>query len=157
MTAEQTVQIITTMFEAAEKGYYSAFVNNIHPPRYNDGDKITPVWPHTVWKYCRDKGIPSWSAEMLLDFVEARNGATFENVTWHADPEQDTRRLSFDFQTPTAGQDLTIMIPRAWSDRILKSVTADGETMDLSTETVKGIEYGMFTTKAAEAQVVACY
>ena len=159
MTAEQTVQIITLMFEAAEKGYYSAFVTNIHPPRYNGGgkDKITPVWPHAVWKYCRDKGIPSWSAEMLLDFVEARNGATFENVTWHADPEQDTRRLSFDFQTPTAGQDLTIMIPRAWSDRILKSVTADGETMDLSTETVKGIEYGMFTTKAAEAQVVACY
>ena len=160
MTAEQTVGIITDMLEAGRNGFYSAFVNNIHQCRYNGSygkDRITPVWPHAVWAYCRDEGIPSWSAEMLLDFVEARNAARFENITWRMDPKSDRRELTFDFHTPAEGQDLTIMIPRRWLGQVLASVTADDKTMVLTNEAVKGIEYGMFTTKATQAHVVARY
>jgi hypothetical protein len=148
------------MFEAAKAGYYSALATLVHPCRYNGSggrDKVTPVWPHKVWAYCRDKGIPSWSAEMLLDFVEARNGARFEKITWAAEPKRDTRSLTFDFRTPAGGQDLTIMIPRCWLGRILTSVAADDEAVDFRTETIKGIEYGMFTTTAPHARVTADY
>lgn len=157
MTADETVRIITRMFEAARNGYYSAFVNNIHQVRYNGGsgkDKITPEWTHAVWKYCRDEGIPLWSAEMLLDFVEARNRARFENLAWRIDPDRSSRRLTFDFRTPEGGQLLTIMVPSAFSGRALESIAVDGSSVDFTTEQIKGIEYAMFTTTAAEAGVV---
>ena len=160
MTAQQTVEIITDMLKAGRNGFYSAFVNNIHQCRYNGSygkDRITPVWPHAVWAYCRDEGIPSWSAEMLLDFVEARNASRFENITWRTDSKPDRCELTFDFHTPVEGQDLTIMIPTRWSGQVLGSVTADGKTMAPTNQTVKGIEYGMFTTKATRTHVVARY
>jgi hypothetical protein len=160
MTAQQTAQIITRMFEAAEQGFYSAFVANIHPCRfagYGGKDKITPVWPHAVWAYCRDKGIPSWSAEMLLDFLKARNQARFENIVWLADQRGLESQLRFDFSAPGEGQQLTIMVPTAWSGQTLQSAQADGTRVDLKIETIKGIEYGMFTLTAAKARIIARY
>ena len=157
---DRAAQIVIKMLEAARQGYYSAFAAGIHPCRftgYGGRDKITPVWPHTVWKYCRDQGIPLWSAEMLLDFVEARNRVAFENITWRTSAEQNGQQLTFDFRTPVAGQDLTIMVPRVWSGRMLKSITADGGMVNFTPELVKGIEYGMFTTTAADARVVVTY
>jgi hypothetical protein len=165
MTAEQTVKIITEMIQAAQSGYYSAFVNNIHQCRYNGNfnavpsgiDQITPVWPGKVWAYCRDNKIPSWSAEMLLDFVEARNAARFEKITWRTDSKRNTSELSFNFHNPTEDRDLTVMLPRQWTGRTLKSVAADGKTLDVTVETIKGIQYVMFSSKAAKAHIVAHY
>jgi len=160
MTPDEAAALIRQMFEAARQGNYSAFVTNIHPCRFNGyggKDKITPEWPHAVWEYCRDEGIPLWSAEMLLDFVEARNRARFENLAWRIDPEKNSGQLTFDFRTPAAGQRLTIMVPSAWSGRVLESVAVDGGPVDFTTEPVKGIEYAMFTTTAAEASVVVDY
>ncbi|OHB80362.1 MAG: hypothetical protein A2V98_04730 [Planctomycetes bacterium RBG_16_64_12] len=160
ITAEQTVEIITNMFQAARNGFYSAFVNNIHPPRYNAiyaKDPITPVWPHTVWAYCRDQGIPLWSGEMLLDFLEARNRTRLENIAWQTDSEPGAHRLSFDFQAPSAREDLTILIPSGWSGRRLGVLTVDGKAVEVATEVIKGIEYARFTPTAARAQVVADY
>ena len=157
LTVEQTVDIMKGMFEAAENGYYSAFVNNIHPPRYNDGDTITPKWPAEIWKYCQEKGIPSWSGAMLLDFVEARAGARFDNLVWRVDANQVKSELKFDFHAPVAGQDLTVMLPVAWSGRRLGSVLADGKPVDVKTERIKGIEYAMFTTIRSRANIVANY
>lgn len=160
MTPDQAAQIVIRMIQAANEGHYSAFAAGIHPCRftgYGGRDKITPVWPHTVWKYCRDQGIPLWSAEMLLDFVDARSRVAFENIAWRTSAKQKGCQLTFDFRTPVAGQDLTIMVPRVWSGRTLRSITAGDGTVEFTPELVKGIEYGMFTTTAAEARVVAKY
>ncbi|HJN08460.1 MAG TPA: hypothetical protein QF564_07190 [Pirellulaceae bacterium] len=161
MTSEQTVKIITEMIQAAQSGYYSAFVNNIHQCRYNGRpfgkDRITAVWPDQVWAYCRDNKIPSWSAEMLLDFVEARSAARFEKITWRTDSKRNRSELSFNFHNPAEDQNLTVMIPSQWLGRTLKSLSADGETLDVTLETVKGIQYGMFASKAVKAHVVAHY
>ena len=157
---EQAAQIVIQMLEAAEQGYYSAFAAGIHPCRftgYGGKDKITPVWPHAIWTYCRDRQIPLWSAEMLLDFVEARDRVRFENITWQIGTKPESCQLAFDFHTPTAGQELSIMVPSVWSGRVLKSITAGGQTADFTTETVKGIQYGILTTTAAEAHVAAAY
>ncbi|MBN2295173.1 MAG: hypothetical protein JXM70_22275 [Pirellulales bacterium] len=161
LTVEQTVSIIKTMFEDAEKyGYYSAFVNNIHQIRYNGLpgiDEITEKWPSIIWQYCRDKDIPSWSAEMLLDFVEARNSVRFEKLSWKTDPARHTAELSFDFMAPLARQDLTVMLPVDWSGRKLKSLLVNGKPTEFQTEQIKGIEYGMFTIRKTKINIVATY
>jgi hypothetical protein len=157
LTVDQTVGVMKKMFEAAEAGYYSAMVNNIHPPRYNGSDKITPEWPTVIWKYCQEKGIPSWSGAMLLDFVEARNATRFENLVWRVAPDGHESELAFTFRAPLPGQDLTVMIPAQWSGRTLAAVTADGKPVDVKTDRIKGLAYGMFTTGAAQCEVVARY
>ena len=150
-----------TMFEAAQDGYFSAFVNNIHPPRYNGGpgrkDQITPVWPHEVWKYCRAQGIPSWSGEMLLDFAEARHAAHFEHLAWHTDASSGEGRMSLQFLAPQPGQDLTIMIPAQWSGRVLQSISVDGRPEELKMERIKGVDYAMFTIRQSRASIEAGY
>ncbi len=158
MTVQQTVDIITGMFEAAEEnGFYSAFVNNIHQVRYNGADSLTPVWPSLIWKYCQENGIPSWSGEMLLDFVEARNASRFENLKWGIDQESGEGRLSFDFTTPLGGEDLTIMLPVLSGGRTLREVFADGTLLEPAFELIKGIEYAMFTTQETKVRILAVY
>ena len=156
MTAKEVVAVMKRMFEAGRKGYYSAFINNIHPVRYNNGNDITSAWAKVIWAYCRDEGIPSWTGEMLLDFVEARNCARFQNLTWEAAPRRAGRQLKFDFQG-TEGQDLTVMVPASCGGHELTALAMDGKTVSLTIETIKGIRYAMFTPKTARAQVVADY
>lgn len=158
MTLEQTVGIITTMFEAAEEqGFYSAFVNNIHQVRYNNGDYLTPYWPSLVWQYCQENGIPSWSGEMLLDFVTARDASQFENIDWAIDAETNAGELNFDFTTPVGGQDLTVMLPQQCGGRNLVQLFAGGELVTPTFEEIKGITYAMFTTQETLLHVLALY
>jgi hypothetical protein len=151
MTALQAVTIIKTMFEAAEsKGYYSAFVNNIHPVRYYGGD-ITKAWSLAIWQYCHDEGIPMWSAEMLLDFNLARNESQFENVV------HSPGLVEFDYVAGAAGFDLTLMLPIDWSEERLHEILVDGVAAEFVIEEIKGVEYAMFTTPVGEAHIAASY
>jgi len=150
-TADQTAQVIKDMLTAARNGYYSAFVNNIHHVRYNGGDSITRNWANQIWAYCRDNGIPMWSAEKLLDFLDARNGARFDNLAWNGST------LSFDFKAPSAGQSLTIMLPMQGGTGQLTSVTLGGSPATYTTQTIKGRGYGMVTTTSGSTRVVASY
>ena len=46
------------MIAASEAGNYSAFVNNIHPIRYNGVDPITHTWANGLWAYAQANNIP---------------------------------------------------------------------------------------------------
>ena len=151
MTGEQAVNIMTTMFETAEReGYYSAFVNNIHPVRYYGGD-ITHEWANAIWQYCQERGIPMWSAEKLLDFNLARNESQFANLVYAPGS------LEFDYIAGAAGFDLTLMLPLDWSGDRLTSISMDGSPIEWFVEEIKGIEYAMFTTPVAGAHIAAVY
>jgi hypothetical protein len=151
MSGPQAVNIMTTMFETAEReGYYSAFVNNIHPVRYY-GTDITHEWANAIWQYCQDRGIPMWSAEKLLDFTLARNESQFANIV-HA-----SSSLEFDYVAGAAGFDLTLMLPIDWSGDRLHTVLVDGSPTEWLIEEIKGIEYAMFTTPLAQARIAAKY
>jgi hypothetical protein len=151
LTAAQAVNIMTTMFETAEReGYYSAFVNNIHPVRYYGGD-ITSQWAHAIWKYCQDRNIPMWSAEKLLDFTLARSASQFENIV------HSPGTLAFDFIAGAAGLDLTLMLPIDWGGEKLSTLYLDGSPIEWIVDEIKGIDYAMFTTAVGSAHVTATY
>jgi hypothetical protein len=151
MSAQQAVEIMTTMFEAAEsKGYYSAFVNNIHPVRYYGAD-ITRTWSQAIWQYCQDEGIPMWSAEMLLDFNLARNASRFENVV------HSSGLMEFDYVAGAVGFDLTLMIPVEWSEQRLSEILVNGVATAFVVEEIKGFAYAMLTTPVGDAHIAASY
>ncbi len=150
-SAQATFNIMKSMIESADSGYYSAFVANIHAVRYNGVDAITHAWANMLWAYARDHDIPMWSAEHLADFVEARDASQFRNVAWNG------TNLTFDFSTTKAGQELTIMVPAEQGSSQLLSVTVGGTPATFTEKTVAGRKYAMVTTTAASAQVVAAY
>jgi hypothetical protein len=145
--ASDVVQIVKSMLLDAENGFYSAFVNNIHHGRYVADDPITQIWAHSLWDHAAAQGIPMWSAEKFLDFVEARNAGCFDNLSWTG------TRLTFDFTTPMAGQDLTLMLP---AENLL-SIELDGTPVAFTSDVLKGRSYALFTTQASSTQVVAKY
>lgn len=152
LSATQTTSIIKGMFAAAEEqGYYSAFVNNIHPVRYYGADSITRTWANAVWQYCEQNDIPMWSAEMLLDYTRARSTSRFSNVVF------DDEELHFDFNLGNGGSDLTIMLPADWKRDDLLSVAINGIAVDWTLENIKGLNYAMFTPFVSEGQIVATY
>jgi hypothetical protein len=151
MTGPQAVNIMTTMFETAgREGYYSAFVNNIHPVRYY-GPDVTHEWANAIWQYCQERGIPMWSAEKLLDFTLARSESQFENLAYAPG------HLEFDFVAGAAGFDLTLMLPIDWAGDQLREILVDGSPIAWIAEEIKGIDYAMFTTTAAAAHIAASY
>ena len=48
-TALAVYQIVEDMLRAADRGYYSAFVTNIHPVRFVRWDPITGDWARAMW------------------------------------------------------------------------------------------------------------
>ena len=149
LTAGQTTTIVESMLSRAESlGFYSAFVNNIHPVRYDGGDDITNTWINNVWAYCQQHNIPMWSAEMLLNFTRARDSSQFLNIDY------TNGRLDFDFAFAGVPRtDLTIMIPATWKTDELASLEINGAPITWVLQTIKGIEYAMFTPQIMNGHV----
>lgn len=150
LTAGQTTTIVESMLSRAESlGFYSAFVNNIHPVRYY-GNDITYTWINNVWAYCHQHDIPMWSAEMLLNFTRARDNSKFLNVAYA------NGQLGFDFDFAGADRtDLTVMIPANWQADELSLITINGVPISWVLETIKGIDYVMFTPQLTSGHIVA--
>ena len=151
-TAAQITTIIQDLIVASENGNYSAFVANIHHVRYdNTPSDPTQVWAKQIWAYAQNNDIPLWSAEMLLDFVKARDASRFDNLTFGSGV------LAFDFVPGAARQDLTVMIPANYQGNNLLSVSLNASNQTYSTVTVKGLDYAQFTSPSAGGHVTATY
>jgi hypothetical protein len=150
-TAAQTFQVMQQMITAAQSGYYSALVDNIHPVRYDGADSTTSVWANQLWAYARDHHIPMMAADKLLNFTTARDASGFDNVGW------DGSTLNFDFTTTQPGQDLTLMVPASQNGNNLESLSVDGSPTTFTTQTVAGQDYALFTTRAGAAHLAASY
>jgi hypothetical protein len=160
-TVPDVINAIKAQIAAAETGYYSAFVMHTHPARFIwwDGPELNPPahrpperdfthdWATVIWAHASEQGIPVLSAEAFLNFVEARNNARFQSVSW------DGATLAFDFQTPHAGQELTIMLP---ADSLI-SIQVGDNFVDFTTEMLMGRNYALFSSTAGSAHVVASY
>ena len=160
-TVPDVVNAIKAQIAAAETGYYSAFVMHTHPARFIwwDGPEPNPPaprppekdfthdWATVIWAHAKEQRIPVLSAEGFLNFVEARNNARFDSVSW------DGATLAFDFQTPNAGQELTIMLP---ADSLI-SIQVGDDFVDFTTEILMGRNYALFSSTAVSAHVVASY
>lgn len=148
-------EVITMLDEAVTRGFYSAFVTNIHPVRYNNPSDITSAWANALWAYCQTNSIPQWSGEMLLDFMMAREASTLDGFSWVVGSPNST--LTFDFTTPTAEPDLTVMIPAEAAGATLIGLERDSVPVPLAIETIKGRDYAMLSLPGTTHQVIATY
>ncbi len=86
--------------------------------------------------YAKQKNIPVWTVAKLLDFIKTKDDAFLSNIKF------ESSRLSFLLQSNLAFESkLTIMLPAAFNNKQLRSVSLDNEHVDFFKRQVKGKEY----------------
>ena len=138
-----TNSINTLLDNAINKGYYGAFVMNMHT------DTAIHVGSDQIIASAKARNIPIISARQMLTWLDSRNGTKFSNIAW----DNVAKKLSFDLTT--TAHNLQAMVPFNSADGTLLQVTGGGTPVTVTTQTVKGIAYGFFP--ASSQSYVATY
>ena len=125
------------------KGYYGAFVMNMHT------DTAIHVGSDQIIAAATARNIPVISAKQMLTWLDGRNRTKFSNMAW----DNVAKKLSFDLSnTP---HNLQAMVPFNSADGTLQQVTENGSPIPFTPQTIKGIAYGFFA--AGSNSYVAIY
>jgi len=90
--------------------------------------------------YANRRNVPVWTAEHALDFIKARESASFRDILW------SDHKLNFTFEVPIGGQDLTLMLPHTHHRLTISRVEADGVRQTCRRMTIKGRSYSLVKT-----------
>ena len=156
LTSAQAIALFDKMFNQSRDGFYSAFCANFHPITWGDEEYVElegMLWPARDRKLAgqgmldlaQKYGIPIWSGKQFLDFTDARDNATFNNVSYNAG------QLTFDLVLPVEVANLTVMIPYRHEGRLLENINSNSTNQPFITDTVKGIEYALFRVNSQGA------
>jgi hypothetical protein len=107
-----------------------SFINvNFHTDRWQPWSRKPGM---EMLDYANRRSVPLWNAANTIDFLTARDAASFVNLSWM---EGD---LSFDLYTPNPNQSLTFMLPQTFAKQVLFRVTINGAAQSWLERTIKG-------------------
>ncbi len=119
------------------EGYYGVFTTNMH------FDNTNHAGSNAVVASAQSRGVPVVSAKQMLDWLDGRNGSSFQNLVWNGNV------LSFDVAVAAGAHNLRGMLPTLAAVGQLTGITEDGIPIAYTTETIKGIEYAIFPANTA--------
>ncbi len=128
----------------APQGYYGAFNANMHtdrPQNLNNNDFVKGIV-----QYAKQHGVPVVTSQQMLHWLDARNGSSFEDLSWNADSDE----LSFTVAADPAARGLQAMVPARSDTGALTGLTRDGAQVNISRKTIKGVEYAFFPASAGD-------
>jgi fibronectin type 3 domain-containing protein len=125
------------------EGYYGFFVANIHT------DQAASTESDAVVSSALARSVPVISAKQLLDWVDGRNASQFRSFSWSGNI------LGFSVATASGATGLQVMLPAQSAVGSLTSVTRGGNPVVFTRQTIKGIEYALFS--AADGAYSATY
>ncbi|TKK65140.1 hypothetical protein FC093_20970 [Ilyomonas limi] len=103
--------------------------------------------------YANSKNIPVWTEIKFLDFMRAKDEASFKDITWN------NNQLSFSIQSAlrhTSG--ITCMIPFVSKGKKISSITSNGANQKYAVRWIKGYQYVLVTVSPGAAyNIVATY
>lgn len=114
------------------EGYYGVFCANMHTD-YTDHPGANAIIAEAI-----SRNVPVVSAKQMLTWLDGRNNSSFGNIAWSGN------QLSFQISAPTGAHNLRAMVPFNADTNQVTAITADGDTLSFTTETIKGIEYAFF-------------
>ena len=92
--------------------------------------------------YANSKGVPVWTEQKLLDFLNVRGEAGFTDIHWINDI------LSFKIKSSLKySNELACMIPYRYNGKRINKMTVNGEEQAYTIRSIKGFEYVMLTIK----------
>ncbi|WP_139416724.1 N,N-dimethylformamidase beta subunit family domain-containing protein [Agromyces laixinhei] len=116
---------------AIEKGYYGAYVANLHTDR-------TGGEHDAVIAAAQARSIPVITAEQLLEWTDGRNASSFKNIA------RNGGELTFTLTPGSGSAGLQAMLPTEGATGTLRSVSRGGTEVSFQTKVVKGVDYAVF-------------
>ncbi len=92
--------------------------------------------------YSRSHGIPVWTELQFLEFLKAKEEATFSNLNWSG------TRLTFTIQSTVIHQNgITCLIPYTYNGKNVSEIISNGKSESYAVKAIKGIDYAWVTIK----------
>ncbi|MEJ0083002.1 MAG: hypothetical protein WDM78_19090 [Puia sp.] len=140
-----TNSINTLLDNAINKGYYGAFVMNMHT------DTAMHIGSDQIIAAAMTRQIPVITSKQMLTWLDNRNGTVFSHVAW----DNVTKTLSF--TVTTNAHNLQVMVPVHSIDGELIQVIENGTPVTFTIQTIKGISYGFFPASTHNYNYIAVY
>jgi hypothetical protein len=121
------------------QGYYGVFTANMHTDLNNTNGQI---WSGQMVSAAQAAGIPVVSAAQMLEWLDGRNDSSFATGTW-----QDST-LQFDITVGTGARNIQAMLPANAGSAGLGTIDREGQPVNFTLKTIKGVEYAMFPATA---------
>ncbi len=100
--------------------------------------------------YANENGIPVWTAENLLNFIETRDNASFSDIKWEKD------KLIFKIHSELKHpNNLTCMIPFRFEGKKIAAIQMHNKSQPFSVWKVKGTDYALFSVKPGSDYEIA--
>jgi Concanavalin A-like lectin/glucanases superfamily/Bacterial Ig-like domain/Bacterial Ig domain len=118
------------------QGYYGVVTANMHTdfsPHEGSDAIVASALAHDV---------PVVTAKQMLDWVDGRNASSFRNVAWNGNT------LGFTIDVGAGATGLQAMLPRQAGGKTLTALSRGGNAVTFTNQTIKGIEYAVFTAPA---------
>jgi hypothetical protein len=124
-------------------GYYGVFTANMHT------DSSSHPGADAIVAEAKFRGVPVVSAAQMLDWLDGRNGSSFQTVSY------SNQRLRFTVAAAGGSRGLQGMVPAATAAGPLSGLSRDGVGVVGSPQRVKGMDYVRFP--AAGGNYIATY
>jgi hypothetical protein len=132
-----------------QEGYFKAFqglmdrslndgvYSSISVRAHNNEYFFSKVPLMKMLDYAHSHHVSVWTEETWLEFLQAKDGATFGDVSWSGSLLTFRVRSDRHFE-----RDLSCLIPNAYHDQKLMSVNVDGVRQKVDVVKIKGVDYG---------------
>jgi hypothetical protein len=140
-----TNSINTLLDNAINKGYYGAFVMNMHT------DTALHIGSDQIITAALTRQIPVISSKQMLTWLDGRNNTVFTHVAW------DNIAKTLSFTLTTDAHDLQVMVPVNSIDGELIQVIENGTPVTFTIQTIKGIQYAFFPGSTNDYNYIVVY
>ena len=122
-------------------GYYGAFGANIH----NDNPQLNPL-AEAIIASAQARSVPVVSYTQLLEWVDGRNASSIGSLAWNAGT------LTFVTAVGDGANGLQALLPTQGPSGSLRSLMCAGSPTSYTVQTIKGVQYAMFTAVSGTCQ-----
>ena len=143
-------------------GFYNCFKGLMDRSLYNEVYSYISIKTHNdeyffskkpfadMMYYARQNNIPVWAPVKLLNFLKAKDEASFTDINW------SKGSLSFKIKsTLIHSNKLTFRVPYFFNKRKVIEIKIDGEKQPFSAKNVKGYDYAFISIDAGKNYSVA--
>ncbi len=122
------------------EGYYGVFTANMQ------ADYVDSSGSDAIVASAQARGVPVVAARQLLAWLDGRNASSFRAFSWVGNT------LSFSIEVGTGGDGLQGMLPTTMAAGSLATLTVNGTPVPFTRQTIKGIDYAIFTAAIGNYQ-----
>lgn len=137
-------QAISTLLDNAlgPLSYYGAFTMNMHT------DQVQSAGSDAIVTAAQARNVPIVSSLQMLTWLDGRNTSSFGSLAWNGST------LTFTISVGSGARNLQAMLPVNSSGGTLKTVRLNGSAVGITTQTIKGVQYAIFTANAGSYQAL---